>query len=248
MWYFTQNIINGIFAGGVYALIAVGITVIYGVMRMINFASGAYLMVGMYITYLGYALTGWDAYMLIPFTVVVSAVIAWASFKLTISPILNRDKTTAIIVTVGLSFFFQNLVILIFGANPLTIPTEIQLKSLMVGPFIISLPRLIAFVASMALVLVFHLLLNRTMFGQAIRATSENVEVSEMLGVNTRNMFAIAWVLGIVLTSIAGLLLTPIYAIQSSTGATFRTTGLMAVVLGGLGDIRGYRSPCCQLY
>ena len=234
MWYFTQNIINGIFAGGVYALIAVGITVIYGVMRMINFASGAYLMVGMYITYLGYALTGWDAYMLIPFTVVVSAVIAWASFKLTISPILNRDKTTAIIVTVGLSFFFQNLVILIFGANPLTIPTEIQLKSLMVGPFIISLPRLIAFVASMALVLVFHLLLNRT-----IRATSENVEVSEMLGVNTRNMFAIAWVLGIVLTSIAGLLLTPIYAIQSSTGATFRTTGLMAVVLGGLGDIRG---------
>lgn len=77
MWYFTQNIFNGIFAGGVYALIAVGITVIYGVMRMINFASGAYLMVGMYITYFGYTLTGWDAYLLIPFTVLVSAAVAW---------------------------------------------------------------------------------------------------------------------------------------------------------------------------
>ena len=239
MWYFLQTVINGIFSGGVYALIAVGITIIYGVMRMMNFASGAYLMVGMYITYLGFMLTGLSNYLLIPFTIVVSALAAWASFRLAIMPILSRDKTSSIIVTVGLSFFFQNLVILIFGANPLTLPSDIQLSSLKIGSFLISLPRFIAFCVSIVLVLALFFLLDRTLIGRAMRATSENVEVCEMLGVNTKKMFTAAWVLGIVLTSIAGLLLTPIYAIQSSTGATFRTTGLMAVVLGGLGDIRG---------
>ena len=239
MWYFLQTVVNGIFSGGVYSLIAVGITVIYGVMRMMNFASGAYLMVGMYITYFGYVLTGASNYALIPFTVVVSAIVAWLSFVLTIKPILNRDKTSSIIVTVGLSFFFQNLVILIFGANPLTVPSDIQLSSITLGGFVISLPRLIAFVSSLLLMLVLWILMERTLFGKAMRATSESIEVSEMLGVNTRRVFTVAWVLGICMTTIAGLLLTPVYAIQSSTGNTFRTTGLMAVVLGGLGDIRG---------
>lgn len=239
MWLFGQTLINGIMAGGVYALLAVGVTIIFGVMRIVNFAAGSFLVVGMYMTWLGYSLTGLSNYALIPFTLVAIAIIAYVIFKLTMAPIINRERNSAIIITVGLSFLLQNLMILIFGSVSLTIPSAIKTTSLELGTLAISYPRLIAFGVSVLLVIFVSLLLNKSSIGRAMRSTSESVEISEMLGINTKRIFEIAWVLGICLTGLAGLLITPLYYVESAVGTLFRTTPMIAVVLGGMGDIKG---------
>lgn len=239
VWMFIQAIINGLFAGGVYALVAVGITIVYGVMKMVNFAMGDYLTWGMYATYIGYCIFGWNCYALIPFVMIFMAILGFVSFKLCIKPLLGRDGTAFIMVTVGLSYFLMNLAQLIFTANSLTVPSDIKSSSFALGSFFVGMPRLIAFLVAVVLVLGINYLLNKTTVGRAMRATSENVEVSEMLGINTKRSFALAFTLSVILAGLAGLLLTPIYFVTPSAGAIFKTTALMIVVLGGLGDIKG---------
>jgi branched-chain amino acid transport system permease protein len=223
----------------VYALIAVGITVIFGVMRMINFASGAFFTLSMYLGYWGYLITGWNAYALIPFVMLTSAVCAVVTYKTAVAPVLNESRDATILTTVGLGFFLQNIVIIIFGGSGLSLPSTISAKSMILGEFTIGYPRLFAFIAAVIMVIIIAIMIHKTTFGRAMRATSENSEVAEMLGINTRNVFMAAWIIGIVMTCIGGIMLTPLYHITAAVGAPYRTTPLIAVVLGGLGDIRG---------
>ena len=118
LYLIIQALINGVMNGAIYALIAVGITVIFGVMRLINFASGAYLMLSMYIGYIMYRLTGWNCYALIPAVAIISALVAYVSFKLAVYPALKRNKDATIIATVGLGFLLQNLIVILFGSSP----------------------------------------------------------------------------------------------------------------------------------
>ena len=239
MWTIGQSIINGVLNGGVYALIAVGITIVFGVMRLINFASGSFLVLGMYFTWLGYALTGWDVYYLFPFAIISSIIFGYLSFRLSLMPILNKSREAGLLITVGLSYVLQNLMLIIFGQNPLSVPSALGDAAINIGGFIISVPRLLAFLVALICVIGVSLFLSKTRFGISMRATSENTEVSEMLGIKTKKVFTIAWTLGIVLTGIAGLMITPLYFVQSSMGSAFRTTPMIAVILGGLGNIKG---------
>ena len=239
MWSIVQSLINGVLSGGVYALIAVGITIIFGVMRLINFASGAFLVIGMYLGWLAYSITGWNYYELIPFVAFGSAILGYLSFRLTMIPILNKSRDAGLLVTVGLAFLLQNLVLIVFGNNPLTLPSALSDASIQIGKYFIGLPRVIAFGTALILVVLVTALVNKTRFGKAMRATSENTEIAEMLGIKTNTIFALAWTLGIVLMGIGGLMITPLYFVQSSLGSTFRTTPIIAVVLGGLGSIKG---------
>ena len=238
-WLISQAFINGILNGGTYALIAMGVTIIFGVMCMVNFASGAYLMIGLYLTYFCYQIFGWDPYIMIPFVLILAAIVGYLSYLITLKPIIRKDRTSAIIITVGLAFFFQNVVLLIFGGDSLSVPSVMNNVSVAFGPFSVSGARLIAFCASVVLALIVNILIKRTSLGRCMRATSESPEVAEMLGVNTGSVHAIAWTLGVTLASFAGLMLSPIYMITSTVGTPFRTASLLAVVLGGLGDIRG---------
>jgi len=238
-WAFFQTLINGILAGGIYALLAVGTTIIYGVMRMVNFASSAFFVVGMYFTWWGWHLTGFSIYALIPFMAVLLGGLAYLVFKLTLMPILSQSRTSAIIVTVGLSFFLQNAMLLVFGAVPLNIPSRLQRAFIPVGDYVIPLIRLIAMLAAIVLSIAVGIILMRTDYGRQLRATAENQEVAEMLGVNARRMFISSWTIGIILTGLAGLLLAPLYNIKPDAGNVFRNTALMACVLGGLGNIKG---------
>lgn len=238
-WLIIQSLINGLLAGGVYALIAVGVTIIFGVMRVVNFASSAYLVVGMYMTWWLYSLTGLSNYALIPLSILLMVVWAYLTFRLAIIPVLNRDRNATIITTVGLTFFLQNMMILIFGKMSLSVPSPIKTTSIGIGEYTLALPRIIAFCTAVLLVLAVSFLLSKTKIGRAMRATSESKEISEMLGINTNRVFAVAWILGIVMTGIAGALITPIYMVETTVGQVFRTTALMSVVLGGLGDIKG---------
>lgn len=238
-WMLGQSFINGLLSGGVYALVAVGITIIFGVMKMINFAMGEFLMLGMYMTWIGHTLTGADFYLLIPFVVVSMAAIAYVCFRTCMFPILGKDSSASILVTVGLSFFLFNLCQLIFGPDFRSVPSDIKNTSILLGNFHIGLARLIALAAAFVLVWGVNHLLNRTLLGRSMRATAEKAEVAQMLGVNANRTYAIAFILGIVMAGITGLFLSPLYYIYPQSGAIYKTAPLMAVVLGGMGNIQG---------
>lgn len=238
-WKIIQAVINGVLNGGVYAIVAVGLTIVYGVMKMINFANGEFLMFGMYFTYLLYQVTGWTCYALIPLVAVVMAAFGWVVYKLVIERIVGRDSTTYIMITVGLSYFLMNLAQILFSATPVSVPSDIKTASVRLGSFSASLPRLIAFLAACVLIFAVWLFMQKTYMGRAMRATSEKAEVAQILGINTKVAFTVAFVLSLVLAGVAGLLLTPIYTIYPSVGSVLKTTALMIVVLGGMGSIPG---------
>lgn len=239
MWSLLQSVVNGLLSGGVYALIAVGVTIIFGVMRLVNFANGAFLVLGMYLAWFVHSLFGLNCYEAIPLVIVGCALIGYLSFRLTLVPILNKNRQAGLMVTVGLSYVLQNALLLVFGANPLTLPSSIATASFRVGNLVIGLPRFIAFAAAMVLIIVVSLFVHKSTFGKCMRATSENVETAQMLGIKSNRVFALSWTLGIVLIGIAGAMITPIYYVQASLGNTFRNTPIIAVVLGGLGSIPG---------
>ena len=232
-----QTFVNGIMAGGVYALVAIGITIVFGVMKIINFAMGSYLMVGMYLTYLCYQLLPWETYFLFPFVLVMQAIIAFVSYKLCVEASIK--KGVSLLVTLGLGMVLQNLIQIIFGTLPQTVPSSIKFSSINIGMLTISWPRLIALIIAFLVVALVNHLMTRTRLGRAMRATSENVEVAQILGINAGRIFIIAFIMGITMAGIAGLLLTPVYLITPNVGNIFRTTGIMVVVMGGLGSIRG---------
>ena len=238
-WVIGQSIINGLLQGGVYAMVAVGITVVFGVMKMVNFAMGEFVTLGMYMTWFCYTVTGLSSYAVLPFVIVIIAIIAWGCFHLTLKPLLGRNNTSFILMTFGLSYLIMNSMLLIFGANSLVVQSEIKNSALVIGDFIFNYPKLIAFAAALISVVMLNMIFSKTRFGRSMRATSENAEIAEMMGINSIKAFSSAFVISIVLAGLAGLLLTPLYFVTTTTGATLKTTGLMIVVLGGLGDIRG---------
>ena len=238
-WVIIQSIINGILMGGVYALIGVGITIIFGVMKMVNFAAGSYLVWGMYFTYLFHLITGWNCYLLIPFVIVAMAVFGYITFQLSIRRVLDIGGTSFILITVGLSYFLQNLAEMVFGTTPKTVPSAINTTSIMLGRYSIGLPRFIAFCAMLVLVLLVNALLTKTNLGRAMRATSEKPEVAKMIGINTDRTYTIAFIIGVVFAGLAGLFLTPLYYVTPTVGSIFRTSALMVCVMGGLGNIKG---------
>lgn len=238
-WKIIQAIINGVLNGGVYATVAVGLTIVYGVMKMINFANGEFVMFGMYFTYLLYKVTGWTCYALIPAVIIVMTLFGYLIYKVVIERIVGRDSTTYIMITVGLSYFLLNLAQMIFTATPVSVPSDIKTSSIALGAYSASLPRLIAFLAASVLIFIVWLFMQKSSIGRAMRATAEKPEVAQMLGINTKVAFCVAFVLSVVLAGVAGLLLTPIYTIYPAVGSVLKTTALMIVVLGGMGSIPG---------
>ncbi|MHC6202064.1 branched-chain amino acid ABC transporter permease [Breznakiellaceae bacterium SP9] len=242
-WVVWQSVVNGILAGGVYSLVGVGITIIFGVMKMVNFAAGSYLVWGMYFTYFIQVLLGGTVspYLLIPLVMLAMVIFGYISFKLSIRRVLNKGDTSYILITVGLMFFLQNLAETFLGTKPLTVfvPGGLKTGALTIAGINLSIPRLIAFGGMLVFVLAVHLLLNKTLLGRAMRATSEKPEVAQMLGVNTERTYTVAFCIGVTLAAVAGLLITPLYYVSVSASAAFRIAPLMAIVLGGMGSIKG---------
>lgn len=238
-WVVIQTIINGLLSGGVYSMVAVGITIIFGVMKMVNFAAGAYLVWGMYFTWLVNTYTGLSAYAAIPVVIVAMAIFGFITFKLSIRQVLDIGGTSFILITVGLSFFLQNLAETIFGRDPKTVESAIKLASLKFGEFTIGYPRLIAFAVMLVVVIGVNMVLSKTLLGRAMRATAEKPEVAQMLGINSELTYTIAFIIGVTMAALSGLLVTPLYYVTATAGNTFRIAPMMVVVLGGLGSIKG---------
>ncbi len=234
-----QTLLNGISNGGVYCLVAVGLTMIVGVLKAVNFSQGDCLTLGMYLTYVLQRLTGWDPLVLLVPTAALSMLVGMGLFDGIVYPVMGKNKAAFTITTLGISFSLSTALLLIFGANPLTVDSVLKTLTIQLGRFSIAGPRLVSFLIMLVFVAALHVFLKRTDMGRAMRATAESAEISQMLGIDTHRVARMTFSLGIMFAGVAGLLISPTYYLYPSTGGAFNILAMCCVVIGGMGNLIG---------
>lgn len=239
-----QSTLNGIMMGSMYGLTALGLTLIFGVMKVVNFAHGSLLMVGMFAAYWLIRLTG--IHPLLALCIVPPALFFFGYYlqDLLIRPVFKaehqvREPLTVIIVTTGVWYVLDNLALMIFGAEYRTVKTSITGQSFSLGEVIVSVPKLVGFLVTIATATGLHLFLQKTRTGKAIRATSLDREAANLMGIDQYKIYNLAFGLGTATAGVAGCVLIPFYYVYPSVGVVFDIRAFIIVVLGGLGSIKG---------
>jgi branched-chain amino acid transport system permease protein len=245
MIYILEDAINGILMGSIYGLTALGLTVIFGVLKVINFAHGSLLMVGMYVAYWSIQLTGLHPYIALIFVVPIMFLFGYFLQDIVIKPIFKAEKNvrepiTVIIVTTGIWYILDNLTLLIFGPQYRAIENNpLRGGMLEVGDMLISVPKLWGFVAAILTALIIYIFFQKTRIGRAIRATSLDREAASLMGINQYKVYNIAFGIGTAAAGVAAVTLVPFYNVFPTVGVLFDIKGFIIVVLGGLGSIGG---------
>ena len=236
---FLQSVVSGVLVGGVYALIGIGLTLIFGVMRVINFAHGELLMVGMYLTYYVFTLLGIDPFLSIVIVIPVMFLFGVLLQRVLIQRVLDALPQNQILLTIGLGLILSNTVMLIFTADYKILSTSYSSGSVMLAGISVSEPLFVSFLITAAITAALYLFLLKTDVGQAIRATAQDREAAQLMGVNVRRMGLLAFGIGSALAGTAGALISPTYYIFPQVGSAFTLKAFVIVVLGGMGSIIG---------
>ncbi|HCR14242.1 MULTISPECIES: branched-chain amino acid ABC transporter permease [Solidesulfovibrio] len=239
-----QATLNGIMMGSMYGLTALGLTLIFGVMKVINFAHGSLLMVGMFSAYWLIKLTGIHPYLALLIVPPVLYVFGYYLQDVVIKPVFKaerqtREPATVIIVTTGVWYVLDNLSLMLFGAEYRTVRTAISNKSMALGPYILSIPKFSGFVIAVLATIGLALFMRKTKIGMALRATALDREAANLMGIDQYKVYNIAFGLGTAIAGIAGCVLIPFYYVYPSVGVVFDIRAFIIVVLGGLGSIPG---------
>jgi branched-chain amino acid transport system permease protein len=235
----TQAVVTGLLLGGVYALVSLGLTLIFGVLGIVNFAQGAMLTLSMYLVYFMVTTFGINTYVAVLLTVPVMFVIGW----LVQSVLMNRliaDGTheRPLLVTLGLSLLIVNVILMMFGGRPGNVPSPAA-GSIRIFGAIADVPRLIAFAGAIAVAAALILVLRKTPLGLSIRAVAANGTGASLVGVNVKRVYAMTFGLGAASVAAAGGLMAPFSSLVPSVGDQFTTLAFVIVVLGGLGSVAG---------
>ncbi|HSY51052.1 MAG TPA: branched-chain amino acid ABC transporter permease [Thermoanaerobaculia bacterium] len=236
---FEQALVSGILIGGVYALIGIGLTIIFGVMRVINFAHGDLLMVGMYLTYYIFTILHIDPFLSIAITIPLMFLFGAFLQKFFINRVLNALPQNQILLTIGLGLIMSNTVMLAFTSDYKILTTKYSSSSVTILGISISSPLVISFAITVAISLALTWFLRETNTGQAIRATAQDREAATLMGINVKRMSIIAFGLGSALAGTAGALIAPTYYIFPQVGSIFTLKAFVITVLGGLGSVSG---------
>src|SRR5450756_1445873 len=235
----SQAIASGIMLGGLFALISIGLTLIWGVMKIINFAQGEFLMVGLYVAYFLVAWGHVDPYITILVTVPFMFFFGIGVFRLTISPILKDALLNQILLTVGLMLVLQNLALGFFSADVMSVRTRYSTWKFDVGPVVIGVPQLIALFGSVICTLAVWYFLKTTESGRAIRASAQNPTAATLMGIDVPRTYLLAFGLGPATLGLAGSLMMPFYYTQPTVGVFLGLIMFIVVVLGGMGNLVG---------
>lgn len=235
----AQSLINGIFLGGVYALVAGGLTLIYGVIYIVNFAHADFLMVGMYIAYWAFVLLGIDPYISVFLCAIILFIIGVITQKVLIKPILKAPMLNQILLTMGLSSLLVGLAQFFWRSEPRSVLVPYSANRFVVSGIIFNVPRMVAFIVSVVITIGLYLFLKNTKPGKAIRACSQSRPAAQLMGIDVNKMYMLTFGIGAGLTGIAGALLTPTYSMSPTVGLTFAITAFVVVVLGTMGNFLG---------
>jgi branched-chain amino acid transport system permease protein len=230
----VQLILNGIMLGAMYAIISVGLTLIFGIVRVVNFAHGEFLMVGMYAVYLLSHHFGLHPYVsAVPMVLMLFAIGALVQ-RFIIQPLLGADEHIQIFATVGLSTALINLALLIFGADLYSVQEPGLRKPLSIGGYTVLYAQVVIFVSALVLVAGLHLFMQKTPLGRAIRATAQNRNAAQLMGVRVDRIYVIAFGLGAACVGLASALISPLFPVTPTIGTYFVLTAFVVVVLGGM--------------
>lgn len=235
----AQALLSGLFMGSVYALVAIGFTLVFGVTDIVNFAHGHLVMAAMFVTYLLFKAARIDPYLslvvVLPLFFGIGAVLYW----LVIQRIVEAPHSAHMMVTLGLLIFFENLANLFFGGDLRGITTSYTTSSLLLGPIAIPLARAGAAGVSLVAVLALALFLRRTSLGKAIRAAANSREGAALVGISVGRVYVIAFSLGTAAAALAGAVIVPFSLVSPFVGNEFILKAFVIAVLGGLGSVGG---------
>jgi len=234
-----QLVINGLLLGGMYALISIGLTLIFGVLEIINFAHGEFLMLAMYASFWLFQLYGIDPYVSLLIILPLFFFVGVAVQKVTIQPILNAPPLNQIFMTVGLSMVLQNVALFVWTADYRTVKTAYSGLTLKTAGLLISFPRLVAFLLAMGLIAALLIFLKKTYTGKAIRALAQERKAAMLMGINVYRTYQIAFGIGIACVGAAGAMLIPVYFVFPSVGSLFVLIAFVVVILGGYNSLIG---------
>ncbi len=236
---FLQTIVNGLLNGSIYSLVAIGLTLIYGVMVILNFAHGEFLMLGMYIAFWLFTLTGLDPYITIPLVgILVFGLGALIQTGL-VQRVLDAHPLNQIILLLGVSTLMIGLVQFFWTAEPRVIRVPYETEVFVLGDVRFSVPRTVAFFFAMISSLILYLFLQRTRTGTAIRAVSQSRVGALLMGINDKSIYRLTFGIGTAVTALGGVLLTPNYRMIPTVGQPFAVTAFVVVVLGTMGNFIG---------
>ncbi|MBS5523151.1 MAG: branched-chain amino acid ABC transporter permease [Clostridiales bacterium] len=236
----VEQLINGLRTGSIYALIALGYTMVYGIAKMINFAHGDIIMVGAYSLYVFYGILGLGAPVAIVLSIVVCAVLGVVIEKVAYKPLRNAQPLAVLITAIGVSFLLQNLALLIFKATPIPFGSIIKVPSVKIAGITISGITIVTLVVTTVSMIALTLFINKTKAGRAMRAVSEDKGAAELMGISVNRTISMTFAIGSALAAVAGLLFICQYeSLQPTLGALPGIKAFVAAVLGGIGSVPG---------
>jgi len=235
-----EQLINGLSTGSIYALIALGYTMVYGIARMINFAHGDIIMVGAYALYVAVSILKLPVIPAVIFTVVVCAILGITVEKVAYKPLRKAPSLAVLITAIGVSYLLQNLALLIFDATPIPFQSVIQVPSITIGGLTISGVTMVTLVITIISMVILTLFINKTKAGSAMRAVSEDKGAAELMGINVNQTISLTFAIGSALAAVAGILYICQYqSLRPTLGALPGIKAFVAAVLGGIGNVPG---------
>ena len=233
-------LINGISLGSIYAIIALGYTMVYGIAKMLNFAHGDVIMIGGYMAFCSTSYLGWPPIVCILFSILICTILGIVIEKLAYKPLRSAPALAVLITAIGVSYFLQNAALLIWTSNPKAFPNLVELPNLVFGSVQIASVSYITIFANIVIMISLTLFTSRTKMGKAMRAVSEDKGAAQLMGINVDGTISLTFAIGSGLAAIAGVLLCSAYpTLMPTTGAMPGIKAFTAAVFGGIGSIPG---------
>ena len=238
---FFTHLINGLSLGSIYAIIAIGYTMVYGIAKMLNFAHGDVIMIGAFMAYTIISTRGLPTPIGIIGAVVICTVLGICIEKIAYKPLRKAGSPLAVLITaIGVSYFLQNSALLIFGSDPKMFTSVVPFQSVKIGPFLIPGTTIVSIVVSIVLVTALQTFINKTKPGQAMLACSQDRDAASLMGISVNGTITLTFAIGSAMAAIAGVLLCSAYpTLSPTTGAMPGIKAFVAAVFGGIGSIPG---------
>lgn len=235
-----DQIINGMRSGSIYALIALGYTMVYGIAKMINFAHGDIIMVGAYTLYVSIEKLKLPVWLSVIITIIVCAVLGITIEKIAYKPLRKAPALAVLITAIGMSFLLQSLALLIFNANPITVKSIITIKAVTIGEVTITGTTIVTLVVTLICMVGLTLFINKTKAGSAMKAVSEDKDAAQLMGINVNRTISMTFAIGSALAAVAGIMFVcQFQSIKPTLGALPGIKAFVAAVLGGIGSVPG---------
>lgn len=238
---FFTHLINGLSLGSIYAIIAIGYTMVYGIAKMLNFAHGDVIMIGAFMAYTIISTMGLPTPLGIIGAIVICTVLGICIEKIAYKPLRKAGSPLAVLITaIGVSYFLQNSALLIFGSDPKMFTSVVPFQSVKIGPFLIPGTTIVSILVSIILVTALQTFINKTKPGQAMLACSQDRDAASLMGISVNGTITLTFAIGSAMAAIAGVLLCSAYpTLSPTTGAMPGIKAFVAAVFGGIGSIPG---------